>query len=164
MRVQSIRAMIQIRHIAGNRLFCLAVKMTFREMHAITESHYLPQEVRAMAEALQYSRHLLPARLRAPFVIDFRDLTSRICVFNKIDLVLHFLLHHRFASLVIFLALVVQNEHKCSADCVSAHAKRFAWADSVVVLPILYREERQSQGFINLRCSAAKRREMPGGV
>jgi hypothetical protein len=92
-------------------------------MHAIAESHYLPQEIRAMAEALQYSRHLLPARMGAAFVIDFRDLTSRICVFNKIDLVLHFLFHLRFASFVIFLALIVQNKHKCSAGCVSGPRK-----------------------------------------
>lgn len=64
MRVQSIRATIQVRHVAGNRFFCLAVKMTFRKMHAIAEGHYLPQEIRAMAEALQmpgirpeYARH-----------------------------------------------------------------------------------------------------------
>ena len=91
MRVQSIRATIQIRHIAGNRFLCLAVKMTLRKMHAIAERHYLPQEIRAMAEALQYARHLLPARMRAPFVINLREFTRRIRVFNKIDLVLF---HH----------------------------------------------------------------------
>jgi hypothetical protein len=88
MRVQSIRATIQIRHIAGNRFFCLAVKMAFRKMHAVAERHYLAQEIRAMTEALQYPRHLLPSRMRAPFVINFRELTGRIRVLNKVDLVL----------------------------------------------------------------------------
>ena len=94
MRVQSIRATIQIRHIAGNRFFCPAVKMTFRKMYAIAEGHYLSQEIGAMAEALQDSRHLLPSRVRAPFVIDFREFTGRIRVFNKVDLVFHLLFRH----------------------------------------------------------------------
>lgn len=89
MRVQSIRAAIQVGHIAGNRLFCLAVKMALRKMHAIAEGHYLAQEIRAMAEALQYPRHLLPARVRAPFVIDLREFAGRVCVFDEVDLVLH---------------------------------------------------------------------------
>lgn len=104
MRVQSIRATIQVGHIAGNRLFCLAVKMALGKMHVIAERHYLSQEIRAMTEALQYSRHLLPPRVPAPFVIDFRKLTGRIRVFNKIDFVLHFLFRHGRVSFVIFLA------------------------------------------------------------
>lgn len=111
MRVQSIRATIQIGHIAGNRFFCLAVKMTFRKMHAIAECHYLPQEIRAMAEALEDSRHFLPARMRAPFVIDFRELTGRIRVLNKVDLVLHFLVHYgRRLSLCSSYLFVLQNQ------------------------------------------------------
>jgi hypothetical protein len=38
--------------------------------------------------------------MRAPFVIDFREFTGRICVFNKVDLVFHFLFHHGRASFV----------------------------------------------------------------
>lgn len=94
MRVQSIRTTIQVGHIAGDRLFCLAVKMALRKMYAIAERHYLPQEIRAMAETLQDSRHLLPARVCAPFVIDFGEFTGRIRVFNKVDLVLCFVFHH----------------------------------------------------------------------
>ena len=100
MRVQSIRATIQVRHIAGNRFFCLAVKMTLRKMHAIAEGHYLPQEIRAIAKALQYARHLLPARMCAPFVIDLREFAGRICVFDNVDLVLHRLFHHGRNSVV----------------------------------------------------------------
>ena len=101
MRVQSIRAAVQVGHIAGNRLFCLAVKMALRKMYAVAEGHYLAQEIRAMAEALQYPRYLLSARVRAPFIINFREFTGGICVFNKVDLVLHFLFHH--ASRACFL-------------------------------------------------------------
>ena len=93
MRVQSIRASIQVGHIAGNRLFCLAVKMALRKMYAVAEGHYLAQEIRAMAEALQYPRHLLP-RVRAPFIIDLREFTGGIGVFNKVDLVFCLLFHH----------------------------------------------------------------------
>jgi hypothetical protein len=46
---------------------------------------------------------------------------------------------------VIFLVLVVQNEHKCFAGCVSGPRKAIRLGDSVVALPILYREEQQSQ-------------------
>lgn len=94
MRVQSIRAAIQVRHIAGNRLFCLAVKMALRKMHAIAECHYLAQKIRAMAEALQYSRHLLPSRVRAPFVIDLREIAGGVGVFNEADLVFDSLFRH----------------------------------------------------------------------
>src|SRR6478609_5674387 len=87
-------------------------------MHAIAERYYLPKEIRAMAEALQYARHLLPARMRAPFVIDLREFTGCIRVFNKVDLVLHFLFHHGFASFVIFMARCC-----CAADSLTGIAQ-----------------------------------------
>jgi len=68
--------------------------MAFRKMHTIAEGHYLAQEIRAMAEALQYPRHLLPAGVRAPFIIDLREFTGRIGVFNEVDLVFCLLFHH----------------------------------------------------------------------
>lgn len=108
MRVQSIRATIQVGHIAGNRLFCLAVQMALRKMHAIAECHYLAQEIRTMAEALQYPRHLLPSRVRAPFVIDFDQLAGGIGVFNEVDLVRYLLFHHGFVSFVISWLFSVQ--------------------------------------------------------
>ena len=165
MRIQSIRATIKIRHIACNRLFCLAVKMTFRKMHAIAEGHYLPQEIRAMAEALQYPRHLLPARLRAPFVIDFREFTGRICVLNKFDLVFHFLVHHRRASFVDLP--IVRTSKRAQMVCrlrLWSTQKPFSRCNSVVVLPILYREEQQSQGVQKSQVFCSKKKENAGRV
>ena len=131
MRVQSIRAPVQVGHVAGNRLFCLAVKMAFRKMHTIAERHYLAQEIRAMAEALQYPRYLLSARVRAPFIINFREFTGRICVFNKVDLVLHFLFHHGLASLGGISLLRCRLKHLL--DCIPSwqSVERFCFSDHV---------------------------------
>jgi hypothetical protein len=146
MRVQSIRAPVQVRHIAGNRFFGLAVKMTLRKMHAIAERHYLPKEIRAMTKALQYARHLLPARMRAPFVIDFGEFAGGVCIFNKVDLVLHFLFHHGRVSFVVFLCSYSKRT-QWSASCVSGQRKtiRVDHADHGDLLP--------SSVFLRVLCS-----------
>ena len=62
MTVQSIRAAVQVRDVAGNHLLIAAREMTFREMHSVGKLDHLTQEVRACAEALDNSWHLFPAR------------------------------------------------------------------------------------------------------
>ncbi len=59
--------------------------MAFREVHRIAELDNLAKKVRPMAHALQNPRHLLPARLRAPLVVDGCHFSGGVCVFNQFD-------------------------------------------------------------------------------
>lgn len=86
MRVQSIWTAIQIRNPARDGLFRSPRQMPFGEVHRIAKLHHVAQKIRPMTEALQNPRHLLPARFRAPFVIDLRDIARRVHVFNQLDL------------------------------------------------------------------------------
>ena len=68
-------------------LLCvLPRQVPLRKVHGVAELHHLAQEIGTMAEALQNARHLLPAGLRAPFVIDLGDFAGRVLVFNELDL------------------------------------------------------------------------------
>src|SRR5262249_48287642 len=99
-RVQSIRAAIQKRHMAGDRLLGLAVKMAIREVHRVAKGDDLAQEVRAVAEALENPRDLRPARMGAVFVVDLCDLTRSVGVFNQFDLALDLCFYDRHAWLL----------------------------------------------------------------
>ena len=60
MRIQSIRTAIQPGDPAGDRFFCPAREVPFREVDRIAEAHNLAQKIGAMAKALENARHLLP--------------------------------------------------------------------------------------------------------
>jgi hypothetical protein len=55
-------------------------------MDRVAEAHDIAQEIRAMAEAFENARHLLAARVRAPFVVYLRNLTSGVGILNDFDL------------------------------------------------------------------------------
>ena len=86
MRVQSIWTPIQIRNPTRYRLFRSPRQVPLRKVNRVAELHHVPQKVRPMTEALQNPRHLLPARFRAPLVVDLRDIAGRVYVFNQLDL------------------------------------------------------------------------------
>ena len=83
MRVQSLWTAVQIRNPARDRFLRPPRQMPFRKVHSIAELHHVPQEVRPMAETLQNPRHLLTPGIRAPLVVDLRDLAGRVHVFNQ---------------------------------------------------------------------------------
>jgi hypothetical protein len=85
MRIQSIRAAIEPRNPAGNRLLGPAREVSFRKVNGIAEAHDLAQEIGPMAKALENSRHLLAPRMGAPFVIYLRNLASRVSILDQLD-------------------------------------------------------------------------------
>jgi hypothetical protein len=94
MRVQSIWAAIEPRHPARDRFLGFPVEVTLRKMNRVAEFHHFAQKVRAMAEALQNTRHLLPTRFRAPFVVDLGNFSRRVAIFDELNfglMVRHFL-------------------------------------------------------------------------
>ena len=86
MRVQSIGTAIKPGDPACDRFFCSTGEVPFRKMHCIAEAHDVAQEIRAVAEAFQNAGHLLTARVRAPFVVYLRNLTSGVGILNDFDL------------------------------------------------------------------------------
>ena len=100
MRVQSIGTAIEPGDPACDRFFCPAGEVPFRKMHRIAEAHDLAQEIRAMAEALENAGHLLTARVRAPFVVYLRNLTSGVSIVNHFDLGLRVYHAQRLAYLL----------------------------------------------------------------
>jgi hypothetical protein len=58
----------------------------FRKMHRVAEAHDIAQKIRAMAETFENTRHLLTARVRAPFVVYLRNLTGGVGILNYFDL------------------------------------------------------------------------------
>jgi hypothetical protein len=85
MRVQSIWTAIEPRHPARDRFLGFAVEMTLRKMDRVAEFHHVAQKIRPMAEALQNTRHLLTARLGAPFVVHLGDFPFRVAIFDELD-------------------------------------------------------------------------------
>ena len=59
-------------------------------MDRIAEAHHIAQKIRPMAETLQDSGNPLTSRLRAPLVIDARDLSSSLSIVDQVDLRLGF--------------------------------------------------------------------------
>jgi hypothetical protein len=86
MRVQSIGAAIEPGDPAGNGFFRFAREVPFREVNRVAKAYDLAQKVWAMAKALEDPRHLLAARMRAPFVIYLRHLAGGVSILNKADL------------------------------------------------------------------------------
>src|SRR5579862_8775637 len=70
MRVQSIRATVEIRDPTCDGLFGASGQMALGKMHRIAELKDVSEKIRSMAETLQDTGHLLPARFLAPFIVD----------------------------------------------------------------------------------------------
>jgi len=85
-RVQSIGTAIEPGDPAGDGFFGPPAEVPFRKMDRVAEAHDIAQEIRAMAEAFENARHLLAARVRAPFVVYLRNLTSGVSILNYFDL------------------------------------------------------------------------------
>ena len=85
MRIQSIRAPIEIRDPARDRLFLPSIQMTFREVNGVAEFEDIAQEIGPVAEALQNTGYLLPPGLATPLIVHIRDLAGSVCVFNNPD-------------------------------------------------------------------------------
>ena len=100
MRVQSIGTAIKPGDPACDRFFCSTGEVPFRKMHCIAEAHDVAQEIRAVAEAFQNAGHLLTARVRAPFVVYLRNLTSGVGILNDFDLGLRVWHDRRLAYLL----------------------------------------------------------------
>lgn len=86
MRVQSIRATVEIRDPARDGLFRAAGQVALGKMHSVAKLHDVAQKIRSMAETFQNTRHLLPAGFVAPFIVDGGYVALRIGVFNQLNL------------------------------------------------------------------------------
>jgi len=60
--------------------------MPLRKVHRVTKLQDVTKKIGPVAEALQNSRHLLPAGLLTPLVIDSSHFASRVGIFNQLDL------------------------------------------------------------------------------
>jgi len=61
MTVQSIRAMVQVRDIAGNHFLVTAGEVAFGKMNGVRELNHLPKEIRSGTKTLEDARYLLSA-------------------------------------------------------------------------------------------------------
>jgi hypothetical protein len=55
-------------------------------VHRVTELHNIAKKVGPVTEALQNTRHLLPAGFLTPLIVDGSHFASRIGIFNQLDL------------------------------------------------------------------------------
>ena len=90
MRVQSIWTMIEPGDPAGDGFLHAASEMAFGEVDGVAEAHDLAEEIRAMAKTFENAGDVLPPRMSTPFVVDLRDLSGSIRIFNQVDFVLVF--------------------------------------------------------------------------
>ena len=60
--------------------------MSLRKMYGVAELHHLAKKVRAMAEALQNTGHLLASRLGAPLFVDLGNFAGRVFILDELDL------------------------------------------------------------------------------
>lgn len=94
MRVQSIRAAVEVRNVAGDRLLRAAVKVPFGKVDGVAEIHDLAQEVGPVAEAFENAWHVLSSGVLAPLLIDVRDFANGVGIFDEADLALDFLFQY----------------------------------------------------------------------
>src|SRR5271166_29674 len=83
--VQSIRAAIQVRDVAGDHLFVPASEMPFGEMNGVREIDDLAQEVRTRTEAFDDAGDLYSAGALAPVVVCSKGRACRFGVFRDSD-------------------------------------------------------------------------------
>jgi hypothetical protein len=81
-RVQSIRTTVQPGNPTGDRLFLAPVEVALGEVDGVAELDHLAKKIRPMAHALQNARHLLPAGLRPPFVVNGSHLACGVSILN----------------------------------------------------------------------------------
>ena len=86
MRVQSIRTSVEIGNPAGNSFLLASAQVSLGKMDCVAKLQDIAKEIRSVAEAFQNPRHLLSARLLAPFVVDGSHVASGIGVLNQPDL------------------------------------------------------------------------------
>jgi len=85
MAVQSIRAAVQIRDVAGDHLFVAARKVSFREMDRVSHFNDATQEVRPRSEALHDAGNLLSSRSGAPKIVGGSRFSGGFRVFDDFD-------------------------------------------------------------------------------
>ena len=86
MTVQSIWTTVEVGNITGDHLLVAARKMAFGEMHGVRKVYDLAQEIRTRPEALDDSRHLLPAGTSAPKIVRRRCISGRFVIFDDTNL------------------------------------------------------------------------------
>jgi hypothetical protein len=86
MAVQSIRAPVQIRDVAGDHLFVSAGKMPFGEMDGVSHFDDAAQKIRPRSEALDNARNLLSSRTGSPRIVSGGGLSRGVRVFDDSDL------------------------------------------------------------------------------
>ena len=86
MTVESIRAAVEIGNVAGDHLFVATGEMALGEMDSVGEVDDLAQEIRTAAEALDDSRHLLPAGAGTPIIVGGSGIAGRGGVLSDMDL------------------------------------------------------------------------------
>lgn len=89
MAVQSIRAAIQIRNMAGNHFLGAPRKMSFGKMDGIGKINDLPQEIRPCPKTLNDAGNLLPPGASSPVVIRGGSLSRGFVVFDDSNLRFH---------------------------------------------------------------------------
>ena len=89
MAVQSIRAAIQIRNMAGNHFLGAPRKMSFGKMDGIGKINDLPQEIRPCPKTLNDAGNLLATGTGSPVVIRGGSLSRGFVVFNNSNFRFH---------------------------------------------------------------------------
>ena len=83
MGTRSVRALVECRHVGGDKFLFLTIQVPIAKMNRIAEVHDLGKKIGAGAEALEYFRHPGPFRvLLLPSGVDLRHGTGRILVVN----------------------------------------------------------------------------------
>jgi hypothetical protein len=86
MAIQSIRAPVQIGHVAGNHFFVAAREVPLREVDRVSKLDHLAQKVRPRSETLDDARYSLSSRTRPPDVIRCRRFACGFGILDDFDL------------------------------------------------------------------------------
>jgi hypothetical protein len=86
MAVQSIRAPVQVRDVAGNHFLMPPRKVPLGKMHGVGELQDLAEKIRPRTETLDDAGDLGPTRARAPRVVRRRHVAGGLSIFNDRDL------------------------------------------------------------------------------
>jgi len=83
MRTRSVRALVERRHIRGDKFLFLTIQVPIAEMNGITEVHNLGKKIGPGAKALEDFRHTGSFRVfLLPSGVDLRQGTRRILIVN----------------------------------------------------------------------------------
>lgn len=86
MAVQSIRAPIEKRDVAGDHLLMAARQVSFGKMDGVGKFNHLSQKVRPRAKALDDAGYLLSSRACAPKIVCRGNVAGSFSVFGDPDL------------------------------------------------------------------------------